>query len=303
MNRKLTIAALAVAAMAGCTNDDSSSSDSLEASFSSAITRVSGVEWEDGDQIGVMVTSDNQLLGTYRYNNLYNVTFTDPTEGIFTADSNEDKIYFSMDEEEYIHFYAYYPYSTDLVEAEESYTIDITDQSVPKKIDFMEASTRDGDFVGYNKSNNGAVALNFSRNMAKITLELTAGDGVTLSDITRVRALGYYSEGIYSFASNAFTPDEGNVVGFNFYKESETRYSAIMIPAQYEDGVNQRIYFDTPYGDVPLDMSAYDLERGVNKLYNVKVSQTEATCEGNEIYDWQEDTTIDGTENDSFNID
>ncbi len=298
MKRKLTIAALAVAAMAGCTTEsESSSTESLAASFTSAITRVSGVEWESGDQIGIMVTSNNVALENYRYNNLHNVTFTDPEQGVFTPDTEADRIYFSVDASVVLHFYAYYPYSAELVEEEESYPIDVTDQSVPKKIDFMEASTRDTE--GYNKEDD-TVVLNFTRNMSKLTLSLVAGSGLELSDITKVWAEGYYTTATYDFVNNIFGDFAGEDYALELYDEGSNVYSAILIPENYAG--ERMIYFTTANGDIPLDLSAYDLTRGENRVFTVKVSQSVATYVGNSKEDWDEyDNT--GTENESFKID
>ncbi len=284
--------------MVGCSNEESGSSESLVASFTSAIeTRVSGVEWEAGDQIGIMVTSDNVALDSYRYNNLHNVSFTDPEHGIFTPDTEADRIYFSVDKSVVLHFYGYYPYRADLVEADASCPIDVTDQSEPEKIDFMEASTRDTE--GYNKLDD-TVVLNFSRNMAKVTFSLVAGDGLELSDITRVWAEGYYTTATYDFVNNIFGSCAGEDYSLDLYDEGSNMHSAILIPENYAG--DRRIYFTTPYGDVPLVMDGYDLVRGENRVYTVKVSQTVATCTANRIGGWDESTTIE-SENESFEND
>ncbi len=283
--------------MVGCSRDKESSTESLVASFTSAIeTRVSGVEWEVGDQIGVMVTSDNVALDNYRYNNLHNVSFSDPERGGFTADSEADKIYFSVDEAVVLHFYAYYPYRADLVEAEESYPIDVTDQSDPAKIDFMEASTRDTE--GYNKKSD-TVVLNFTRNMAKITLNLVAGDGLELSDITRVYATGYYTAATYDFVNNIFGGFSGEDFELDLRDGGSDQYTAILIPENFAG--ERMIKFTTQYGDVPLDMSAYNLTRGENRVFTVKVSQTSADATTNRIGDW-DDATVE-TENENFEND
>lgn len=290
--RRLTIAALLLVAVTSCAKDDSSGgSDSLAVSFTTSISsRVSGTEWETGDMIGIMVTSNNSILTDYRYNNLHNVTFTDPKQGIFTAATELDQIYYSVDESVMIDFYAYYPYSDELVAEDECYPIDITDQSTPTKIDFMEASTLGSG--GYNKLSDD-VALEFSRNMSKITLILNPNDGVELSDITAVRLEGFSTEAIYDFTTNKFRDFSGyDTDTITPYYVGENTYSAIVIP---EEATNHKVYFETKnYGDIPLDItdSKFDLDKGEHISLTVKISQTAASYTENDIYGW-EDITID----------
>ncbi|MFR9662018.1 MAG: fimbrillin family protein, partial [Rikenellaceae bacterium] len=66
--KKIIVSALAIAAMAGCSESGESGVKigTMAAAFSSSITtRASGTEWEAGDAIGIMATSENQLLEWY----------------------------------------------------------------------------------------------------------------------------------------------------------------------------------------------------------------------------------------------
>ncbi len=292
MNR-IILAALAIAAVVGCAKEEQSGGgDSLAASFTSSITtRVSGTQWDEGDQIGVMVTTGSEPHANYRYNNLYDVSFTDPKQGLFSAHSMVDQIYFSVDEADYIHFYAYYPYNADLVESELSYPVSVVDQSKPKLLDFMEASTASTE--GYNKDS-GTVALNFTRNMSKITLKLKAGTGLELSDITAVRYAGFSNSATYDFPTNTFGSLAGSDVEITPLDEGDNIYSAILIP---ENTAKHTIYFTIKNGErVPLDLSEYTLSKGDHYYFTVTVSQTEASSELNGIVGWG-DADID---DDSF---
>ncbi len=275
--------------IASCTKEESATEESLNAQFSSSITRASGTEWESGDQIGVMVTQNNSLVAEYNYNNRYNVSFTDPEHGDFIADSEVDQIYYSVDNTECINFYAYYPYNSDLVEADCSYPIDITEQSTPKNIDFMEAST-DGS-GGYNKDS-GTVILNFSRNMSKITIKLKEGDGVALSDITNVEFEGFYTTATYDFTTNTFGSCGGETTTITPYDEGSETYSAIVIP---EQATTHTINFETKYGTLPLDLSSYTLERGSHLYFTITVSQVPVVSDYHTISKWV-DADIDDDE-------
>ncbi len=288
MKKYLTIAALALATVAGCTKESSrGANDGIAPSFTSSIsTRANGTEWESGDQVGIIVTFDNAMLEEYRYNNLYNVSFTDPEQGELTADSADDKIYYPIDEEQYVDFYAYYPYSASVTAANESYAVSIADQSSPKAIDFMEASTRDSG--GYNKYNQ-SVPLTFSRNMAKISLQLKAGEQVDLSEITAVRLEGFYTSATYALTTNSFGNLAGEDVAITPYIEGENLYSAILIP---ENATSHIIYFTSSLGDMPLDLSSYTLEKGEHSYFTVTVNRSEASYQVNKIADWN-DADID----------
>ncbi len=292
MKKQLYIISAALM-LASCTASEPAATSNFAASFTSSIeaTRVSGTEWESGDQIGIMATSNNSILEEYRYNNCHNVSFTDPSQGIFTAASQADQIYYSLDEADCIDFYAYYPYSATLEASEESYPISVADQSEPRKIDFMEASTRSDQSEGYNK-NSGTVPLDFSRNMAKITLILKAGDGVELSDISAIAFEGFYTSATYDFVANAFVEFDGNSVSITPYDAGNDTYSAILIP---ENAASHMVYFTTPHGEISIDLTEYTLTRGHHLGFTVTVSQTAATYEQNTINSWDEADISDDT--------
>lgn len=277
----------AMLVMASCTKE-TVDTQSLKATFTSSIeqTRVVGTEWETGDQIGIIVVSTtvNAVSEGYRFNNCHNVTFTDPSQGIFIPDTDLDQIYYSVDENEYVEFYAYYPYSSSLTADTEEYSMDITDQTEPRKIDFMESSTNNDGNGGYNK-NSSTVALGFLRNMAKISLALQAGDGLELSDISAITLEGFYTSATYDLATNSFKDLGGGELSITPYSAGNDIYSAILFP---ENAASHMVYFTTPYGDVPLDLSGYNLTKGEHLYFTVTVSQTAASYEQSEINGWDD---------------
>ncbi|MFI3249205.1 MAG: fimbrillin family protein [Rikenellaceae bacterium] len=287
--KKTIIAALAIAAMAGCTqaSDTDINTSSTQTSFSSTIqTRATGDQWESGDAVGIMVTSEGDLHSSYRYNNKYTVSFSSatPETGRFVAASSSDEIYYPDSSSEYIDFYAYYPYNADLVAEDMAYPIDITTQETPQNIDFMEASTSGGS--GYNK-NSGTVELAFERNMAKISLKLVAGEGVALSDITAISFEGFYTSATYEFPTNKFTDFGGADQAITPYEEGNDTYSAILIP---EMATSHMVYF-TLTGDkeLSLDLSSATLTRGKHLSYTVTLSWGAVEFEDNNITDWVPD--------------
>lgn len=284
----LTLLSILAIALSSCTKEQSTTFEfsSTAATFSSSIdTRASGEEWSAGDAVGIMVTSNNAIVAEYRYNNKYNVSFTDPTEGYFSADSYADHIYYSVDDADKINFYAYYPYSESLVEADENYQINIADQTSPESLDFMEASTNGSG--GYNK-NSDTVALTFNHKMAKITMTLSAGTGLSLTDISAVTLAGFYTTTTYDFVTNTFGVFGGSDLDLTPLSEGNDTYSAILIP---ENAASHMVYFTTPHGDVPLDLSSFELTSGLCYDLAVKVSQTVATVSNSTIGNW-----VDGSD-------
>lgn len=300
--KRVVIAALAIVAMVGCAKEEKTTDggvSNLETSFSSTIveSRASGTQWETGDVIGIMVTSNNSIVSTYTYNNKYNVTFEaeTPEKGVFTADSDDDKIYYSSDENTYIDFYAYYPYNSELSATDQTYPIDVTTQTTPNKLDFMEASTRNDGKNGYNK-NSGTVALTFNRNMAKLSFKLIGGTGVDLSDITGVSLEGLYTTAEYDFNTNSFGSLGGETTAITPLKEADDLYSAILIP---EMTTSHKANFILKNGEsVPLDITSQSLASGKHIEISVTVNLKEAVVSGNTIVGWDktseaEDLLID----------
>lgn len=267
--------------MAGCSKDKATETIGAEsARFTTTIsnTRAHDTSWDDGDIVGIMVTQENTLVSRYRYNNQYNV---DATNSTITNATDADLIYYPADGS-VVHFYAYYPYNSQLSEVDQSYPIDISDQSEPKDIDFMEASTRNTE--GYTIISS-SVELTFSHRMAKLSMTLVAGDAVDLSDITAVKLVGFYDSATYNFVLNEFEGSSIKEISLTPYKDATSGiYSAILIP---ENAASHMVYFTTPNGDVPLDLTNYTLESGKHHSLTVTVSQTEATYDENEINNWE----------------
>ncbi len=283
MRKRVIIAALAIIAMSSCNKEQVEiESSAICAQFTSSIeSRASGTEWEVGDAVGIIVTQNGSPLSSYHYNNRHNVVIgSNASICSFEADSELDQIYYSTDESTTIDFYGYYPYSADIDATEQCYPIDVTHQSSPQSIDLMVASTEGGS--GYNK-NSDAVSLRFNRCMTKISLQLKAGTGVELTDISAVKITGFYTKANYSFESGSFVDLSAEEATITPYLDESGVYSAILIP---NNTLNHIIYFTTPYGDVPLDLSDESLLAGEHNYYTVNVHQTSTTYQSNSINNW-----------------
>lgn len=299
MNR-IIIAALAVAAMVGCQKEGGveetpNQGDAKVVSFSSQIaTRASGTDWESGDVVGIMVTRDNAIMEDYKYNAMHNVDVSNGTTLCsFNPESLEHTLYYPIDSTETIDFYGYYPYLATLSIDDQTYPIDVVDQSEPTTLDFMEASTILTKPEGYSSSSEEAVTLSFTRRMSKLTFVITAGDGLELEDITAITLKGFYTTADYDFPTNEFT-NIATEVDITPYQNSDDTYSAIVIPTKDSDQevytpTSHTIVFTTTSGDVEWDITDVDLNAGAHRIYNVTVASTPLVSGGNEISEWDEE--------------
>ncbi|MFI3269749.1 MAG: fimbrillin family protein [Rikenellaceae bacterium] len=315
--KRVTLALLAIAALAGCSKETGDTSGRIEgaATFTSSIvTRVTADEWESGDQVGIFVTdaegddlyNNTNSVDIYKYNALYNV---DEATGDFSADTALDVHYYPVDGTA-LNFYAYYPYCSTLDVADNLYAVDITEQSTPKLIDLMEATTKE-DLTTYTKDDY-SVEFTFNRKMSKITFEIVAGTGMDLTQITSIELTGVYTTANYELANNTFSSFGGETTGFAPYTEvAANTYSAILIPTHSADGVDTiagaytsgEIIFHTTYGVESNDTFTWALDSetfnmGKNHIYTIKVNRTAAEFETNVINDWvdDEDTNVKDAE-------
>lgn len=286
--KKIILASLAIAAMAACSKNEDSlapQTDSLAAEFSSYITtRVSGTEWEDDDAVGIMAIQNDTLAQDYRYNNMHNVVFgSDASVCTFEPNSAADKIYYSAQETDIIDFYAYYPYSQELDPQLGIYPIDVLDQSDSLAVDLMDVKTLEG----YNRDSQ-EVELVFERRMAKFSLKVKAGDGLSSSQLYGVKIKGFYTTASYDLLSGEFTDLSGHTSTITPYTEPLFGvHSAMLIPV-YNSRATYVAYFYTAYGTISMSLSKDILVAGQHTYYTVVVNRTEAEIEQNIILEWNE---------------
>lgn len=134
MKVKILILALSIVTLAGCGNDESPLGDTTGNSGPTALhvngnicmtSRANDTRWEANDRIGIYMLAGKTVE---QNNRLY--TTTDGS-GKFTA-TEAEAIYLPTDGSRR-NFVAYYPYTENLGDNGRTYTIDITDQSSPKR--------------------------------------------------------------------------------------------------------------------------------------------------------------------------
>lgn len=161
-------------------------SDNLKVRTSSG-----GDEWEQNDGVGIfmLTTGGTVTSGSDRLadNIKYNATPGTPaSDATFAPASLSETIYYPQSGS--VDFVAYYPHAakgTGTGQVNGStymYKISVADQTDPAKIDVLYAEASN---IAKSKT---AVNLTFSHKLAKITLDVKAGDGFTATDIQSLAA-------------------------------------------------------------------------------------------------------------------
>ncbi len=279
----------------GCSKSETSEMESYATpQFVSEITRVTGTSWEDDDQVGVMMTMNNSLYtkDNTPYNARYNV---DKSDGSLSADTSADILYYSVDANDYVDFYAYFPFREGLSSIDQNISLSVANQSDAEAIDFLEASTRATSNGGYNKYDS-EVAFTFYHRLAKLTLNLSAGQGMSLDYITSVEIDGLYTSTIYDFTTCRFG-SMSDIATITVNKESSTLYTAILRPnidsdkAPIYTPAAPLLTVHTSLGDFDWDFTdslgeQFELIAGGDNIFNVSVARTGVTVTSSTIHDW-----------------
>ena len=163
-SKYLVTAAIAVMTLTACGNEDNEPAAAhrqdypdFTATIGSVQSRAFDRSWERGDRIGIS--------GAGRTNVSH---LTDAGDVSFTVETPGDQIYF-QDEHE-VTFTAYYPWSADAVKA------DTRVQTAQKNFDYLWAQAT-------GKKDAPNVSFTFSHCMAKVSLTLRPGEGMSFDEV------------------------------------------------------------------------------------------------------------------------
>ncbi|MCC8154421.1 MAG: fimbrillin family protein [Tannerellaceae bacterium] len=201
--------------------------------FSSGIetTKVGGIngdQWEGTEEIGIyMVTRGTSDITE----SADNVLYTTKSQGTSAEFESEDPIFYPVDETTKVDFIAYHSHTTTV--SDYVYPVDLSNQSNQSKIDLMVA-TADNNGIGYDKEYTGTVDLDFSHQLAKMVINVTAGDGVFQLDGLSV----VIKEMNTTAEFNIYTKElknEGNKKNLTPYKQpSDYTYEAVLLPVSLD---------------------------------------------------------------------
>ena len=278
------MAALAIA-FVGCNNNDENvdsnsrlSNIALDVTAGIAIetpqSRVSGTSWQTGDAIGIfqLQTGTTTALNA-------NSKYVSTTGNAFAPAAGET-IYFPIATTPKSDFLAYYPYTD--TQADFVYSVNITNQSNQEAIDLLTA-----DKVTGKDKNAPAVAFNFKHRLSKLELKLTAGNGITTSDLTGIAITITQQQptATFNFNTGVLTPSGTKQAITLKTVASGATAEAIIIPAAASTGrqltftlsSNEKFVWNIP------DTKTF--EAGKKNIYDITLNRTSINVSST-ITDW-----------------
>ena len=242
--------ALMALALAGCQQERGLAPDqtprdgSVAAEFTSGpVTRVvSGTSWEGNEVIGISNVTKAEAATT---NIAYKATAAGSTTN-FAA--QETKLLLPGDNSQ-VTFAAYYPYASTISEGKASYIISKgSDQPV---LFATQSGTAD----------NPKLPFTFKHKLAQVKIKLTAGEGLSLGDLSSV----LYRGGVIDVKMNVLTGEltTGTTKGdITLTKEAEGTYSSYIVPQDVES----TFAFVITLGDKTYTLSMDKVKKAPNKL-------------------------------------
>ena len=260
--------------LGGCSKEDdladgaSGTAVKFRAGIVATRTADGGDSWvANQDKVGVFMLDANGTLPGSVIDNAANVEYT-VTDG--NGSLSGETLYYPISKS--VDFVAYYPYKSDLDQEKCEYGIDVSDQSVPAAIDVLYAKAED------KSKADKTVSLSFSHVLSKVTLEVQAGEGITLDNIGGVSIGGMPVSATLSLSDGALEAG-AEVKSITTKKETMPSegnaevYSAILIPQAGSNGrtitvtINDRKYI----GEIPDDDA---FTAGNHYTYPVTVNET-----------------------------
>lgn len=310
--KQFLLAALAgVALLAGCSKEDSPARNgefvpitftstvngvALPAAHSSASptrTTPDGDSWVVGDRIGIyMLPTGGDLSESYAdaQNKLY--TVSNASTGALAADGGTD-IYFPQTGN--VDFVAYYPHG--IPDNRHTINFDLSDQSDPSAIDLLWAKAEN---VGRSQA---PVALEFRHLFAKVTLDVTPGEGFTAQDIEGVRGNDVIAKMLrlrgFMNINNTELSFDPWTSGISLYKSdppsagAAATFSAIIVPG-YTKSIE--IIFTIAGQEYKCTLTNdVNFKAGNNYVYPVTVKKSGIVVGTHDINDWNINNNGTGT--------
>ena len=281
--KNLFIMATFAIALAGCNNSEIVNGNSQ---FSDIVlnatagveseapqSRVLGTSWEADDVIGIF-----QLQGATVLN--ANSKYVSSGTSSFTPAGASETIYFPVEISPKSDFIAYYPYMAGQTGFD--YAVDVTSQSNQEAIDLLTADK----VVGKDKTA-PAVAFNFKHRLSKLSLTLTAGNGLTAGDLAgiTVKITGQKPTATFNINTAVLTPSGAvQTITLNTVADGTTA-DAIILPAAESAG--RQLTFTLSIGDTFVwnipDAKVFNA--GEKNIYNITLNRTSIEVTSS-ITDW-----------------
>lgn len=307
------LALMAGAALFGGCSDEGDMTDKevdrIPVSFSAGIQTVntrtvpSGDTWLPTDRIGIIMAAtgsninfgDGILADNFSYTAVaVDIDGNGNSIATFTATDGKPIYYPAKGR---VDFYAYYPYTKKETDGGKlsnyyEYPVDLSNQSNPSTIDVLYALVKDM------ARSTSPVNLRFCHVLSKITLNITAGDGINADDISALKAINVEIN-IETRARLAIWNDSrifsnGNTKSVNPYRENTTSagatFSAIVLPGNHNAIPVTFILKGKKY---MCTLPAGQWYAGTNYIYPVTIRGAGITVGTSDIKSWEQENKRD----------
>ena len=285
------MAALMIAACSNNENEPQVDDGRIAVSFAGEITlpRATTDTWEANDGIGIYMLEHGMKTVTDGATNRKYVTTAG--DGKFTPAGTEQTIYFPLNADEKVDFIACYP-QTDLTD--DIYKVDVSDQKAPADIDLL----RSDNATGKDKSTN-TVDLKFFHRLSRVEVELTAGEGVSDTELAGMGiTLGQQPvKADFNVLQNTLTAEQGlTSLTLNTAADGKTA-SAIILPQEGANGRNLKL---TLTGGTVLTWpveAERTFEQGKKTVFTITLKRTPVGTEvevNATIQPWDTQGTVSG---------
>lgn len=264
------------------------------ATLSDVQNRAANTQWTSGDQIGIYMKSAGQVLADATIaedatNRAYKAAAT-AADAEFKPSTDDQTIYYPMDEAKNVDFIAYYPY-TDTKIADYVYAVDVSDQTKQADIDLLYSNN----VTRKNKSNTTA-ALEFSHKLSKVILNIQQGKGTATDNLS---AMTVVFKDMNTQATMALTDGEVTITPHQTPKDitllataAGQKYEAILLPENLNNtkvefhlnNSNNEVFVWTIGSDIN-DLGVF--EPGTKYTYTITLDRTGVTASAT-IVEWKD---------------
>ncbi len=211
------VGALSALALTSCkSNDDNSEwlgSDGVNfTSYIEGLTsRASGSAWDDGDRVGIFMTAGADEFANREYTASAAGNLTPAGQALKWPEGGSAS------------FMAYYPYTASL--SGKTYTVNVTDQADPKKIDLLYSNN------AADIANGETVNLAFKHQLSQIVINVEKDATIESTNGLAIAISGMDTQASFDLNDGTLTPggNKGNIA-MNVNAEG-TQAEAIVIPA------------------------------------------------------------------------
>lgn len=205
----LFAAVISVLTFYSCSTDDEGDGiidDRSAVQFNSRIsgepqTMAIGSTWSPNDRIGVYMKSAGQPLSTTSIlEGVDNRIFSTTGNGIFKPATDDQRFFYPKNTS--VDFIAYYPQQSSI--SSFVYKVNTTNQASQEDLDLLYSNN-------VTNVSSGNPSLSFKRQMAKIQLNITAGDGITNLDGLVVTISGTKTQADFNLVDGTLTVNNSSV--------------------------------------------------------------------------------------------